>query len=144
MTLRKVSVIKCKIIYYVMYLTTTAMKAFIHDKVEPTLSREQVNIKLDGVAHVFRESLEEMDKLDMEIEKIAVKLIPSNWSPETDALQKDRGFCIIYIWKACIIDKCFVKCLFTDRKGERGIMSDHVLQKKQLTLKDLQEKAKAP
>ena len=33
---------------------------------------------------------------------------------------------------------------FTDRKGEKGIISDHVLQMKQLTLKDLQTRIRAP
>ena len=50
-----------------------------------------MNMKLDGVAAVFTDSLDEMDKLDREIEGIAKNIIPPNWSPDNDALQQERG-----------------------------------------------------
>jgi hypothetical protein len=98
-----------------------AMKKFIEEEVVPTLSREQENMKLDGVAAAFRDSLDDMDKLDREIEDIAESIVPSGWSPDNDLLRKDR-----------------------DKKSEKGIISDHVLQMKQLTLKDLQRRTNAP
>jgi hypothetical protein len=98
-----------------------AIKKFIRDEVEPTLSREQMNMKLDGVAAVFTDSLDEMDKLDREIEGIAKNIIPPNWSPDNDALQQERA-----------------------EEGGKSIMSDHLLERKQLTLRDLQERTKAP
>ena len=73
--------------------TITAMKKFIEEEVVPTLSREQENMKLDGVAAAFRDSLDDMDKLDREIEDIAESIVPSGWSPENDLLRKDRGYC---------------------------------------------------
>ena len=51
-----------------------------------------MNMKLDGVAAVFSDSLDEMDKLDREIEEIARKITPPGWSPENDALQQERGY----------------------------------------------------
>ena len=111
-----------KIIYYtyvyVVYLITTAMKTFIQDKVEPTLSREHVNIKLDGVACVFSDSLDEMDKLDRDIEKIAVKLVPSNWRPENDALQKERGNCKQNI----NLTKSTILVLLTQTEKVKGVL----------------------
>ena len=70
-----------------------AMKKFIEEEVEPTLNSEQENMKLDGVAVAFRDSLDDMDKLDREIEDIAESIVPSGWSPENDLLRKDRGYC---------------------------------------------------
>ena len=69
------------------------MKKFFQEEVEPTLHQEQENMKLDGVAAVFRDSLDDLDKLDREIEGIAEHIIPSDWSPKNDALRKDRGHC---------------------------------------------------
>lgn len=97
------------------------VKQFIQEEAEHTLSAEQENMKLEGVGAVFRNFLEKMEELDRGIEEIAKNILPRNWSPANDVLRKERA-----------------------TRGDRDILSDHVLQRKQLTLSDLQKKAKAP
>ena len=67
------------------------MKRFIKEEVEHTLSNEQENMKLEGVSRVFRSFLENMAVLDREIQDVAEKILPKNWSPANDMLRKERG-----------------------------------------------------
>ena len=73
------------IIYY------SEVKRFLEEEAERTLNTEQLNMKLEGVAAVFRESLGEMEDLDREIEDIARQILPPNWTPQDDALRRERG-----------------------------------------------------
>jgi predicted GTPase len=97
------------------------LKIFIQEKAERTLNDEQLNMRLEGVQIVFRNALGEMEELDREIEQTAIELLPTDWSPETDILRKERA-----------------------RRGDRDILTGEVLQKQQLTLGDLHKWTKAP
>ena len=114
------------------------MEKFIEKKVQPGLSDEQLNIKLEGVMAEFRNSLENMEDLDREIEQIALDVLPEGWSPAHHELPKDRSkqestLCALTI---------FITCMYiTEKKYDKDILSDQVLQKRQLTLKDLETKA---
>jgi hypothetical protein len=104
------------IIYY------SEVKRFLEEEAERTLNTEQLNMKLEGVAAVFRESLGEMEDLDREIEDIARQILPPNWTPQDDALRRERA----------------------NRGSREEVLSDEVLQNQQLILKDLHERTKAP
>ena len=71
------------------------MKRFIEEEAESTLSAEQENMKLEGVSRVFRSFLEKMEVLDKEIEEVAKKILPQNWSPADDTLRKERGYTLL-------------------------------------------------
>jgi predicted GTPase len=98
------------------------VKRFLEEEAERTLNTEQLNMKLEGVAAVFRESLGEMEDLDREIEDIARQILPPNWTPQDDALRRERA----------------------NRGSREEVLSDEVLQNQQLILKDLHERTKAP
>ena len=67
------------------------MKRFIREEAEPTLGAEQENMKLEGVGSQFRSCQRDMEKLDHEIEVIAIDILPANCSPNNDELRKERG-----------------------------------------------------
>ena len=115
----------------------TEVEKFVEKKVQPGLSDEQLNIKLEGVMAEFRNSLENMEDLDREIEQIALDVLPEGWSPAHHELPKDRSkrestLCALIFITYIII---------TEKKYDKDILSDQVLQKRQLTLKDLETKA---
>ena len=74
------------------------MKIFIEKKAEKGLSEEQLNIKLEGVMIVFRNSLGQMEELDREIEQIALSVVPNNWSPPHDNLLEERSKTMIILF----------------------------------------------
>ena len=67
------------------------MAKFIEEKAEPGLSHKQLNIRLDGVMNEFKNSIRKMERLDRDIEQIALNILPpKDWSSEHDELSKDR------------------------------------------------------
>ena len=48
-------------------------------------------MKLEGVGSEFRSCQRDIEKLDQEIEVIAIDILPKNWSPDNDILRKERG-----------------------------------------------------
>ena len=74
------------------------MKRFLEEEAEKTLNGEQLNMKLEGVAAGFRESLGEMEDLDREIEQTALQILPQDWTPQSDDLRKERGGIILYYY----------------------------------------------
>jgi predicted GTPase len=97
------------------------VKKFTKERAEPSLRAEQLNIKLEGVAGEFRKALEEMEALDREIETAAKKILKRGWTPSNNFLWEDR-----------------------ENRGDRDVLGDEVLQKQQLTLRDLHQQITAP
>ena len=80
---------------YIQSFLAIEMKIFIEKKAEKGLSEEQLNIKLEGVMIVFRNSLGQIEDLDREIEQIALSVVPEDWSPAHDKLLEERSKTII-------------------------------------------------
>ena len=131
-----------KILYQVSHtfnLCYTEVKKFMQEKAEPSLRAEQLNIKLEGVAGAYRNALDQMEILDREIECIALEILTQDWSPPDNSLRKDRG------WTTLLQSLLFWFFLvFADDREDRDILSDEVLQNRQLTLNDLHKKIRAP
>ena len=114
------------------------MNKFLQEEVEKAINHAQLNTKMEGVLGVFRESLRDMEQLDREIEVIALDILPKEWSPQNDDLQRERGG-LTHVkntgdWFAYT----------AAMKGDREVLSDEVLQKQSLTLQDLCQRIEPP
>ena len=131
-------IVKLLCIRAIMHLCVLEMKTFLQEEMEKALNDTQRNVKLEGVMGVFRESLRDMEQLDREIEVIALDILPKEWSPQNDDLQRERGG-----WTPVKITGDWF-AYTAAMKGDREVLSDEVLQKKSLTLQDLCQRIEPP
>ena len=87
-----------------------------------------------------------MEALDREIEAAAKEILKRDWTPSNNFLWEDRGTVggssaftnrMEHMQLGIVI-------LSPENRGDRDVLSDEVLQRRQLTLRDLHQQITAP
>lgn len=67
------------------------VKTYVKEEIEKNIYEEQLSMTLDGVKRKFQEALQNMEKLETDIERVAKDIIPPELTPSDEELHKSRG-----------------------------------------------------